>query len=356
MYCAFIDYQMAFDTVIRDALWIKLIQEGFSCKVINMLKSIYSNNKSCVKWASSIDISELFDVTLELKQGEPLSPIVFILFVNDISNTIDFSNLTENDLNFLSMYMLLFADDIALFTTNPISLQAQLDSIAKYSSKWGLKINVKKTKICIFENRKSNNNFEWSVNDENIEIVDNFKYLGVTFYHTGFMIHAVKILSDQALRAYNCLLTLFNRINLDVKTKLSLFDSMVVPILLYCSEVWGIYDYKAIDKLHNRFCKSVLVVRQQTPNMAVYGELERYPLSVICKERVLKFWLKIMNNDNSIMFNIFNEQCNSNNKKCWAMRVKSLLDDLGFGNVWNQFDNNVNYLPLFKQRLKDQFI
>ena len=54
-----------------------------------------------------------------------------------------------------------------------------------------------------------------------------------------------------------------------------------------------------------------------------------------------------MNNDNSIMFYIFNEQCNSNNDKCWAMRVKSLLDDLGFGNVWNQFDKNVNYLHLF---------
>ena len=40
-----------------------------------------------------------------------------------------------------------------------------------------------------------------------------------------------------------------------------------------------------------------------------------------------------MNNDDSVMFNIFNEQCNSNNGKCWAMRVKSLLDDLGFGNV-----------------------
>ena len=109
-----------------------------------MLKSIYSNDKSCVKLASSVD------VTLGLKQGEPLSPILLILFVNDISKTKDFSNFTENDLNLLSMYVLLFADDIALITNNPNSLQAQFDLIANYTSKWGLKINVNKNKICIF--------------------------------------------------------------------------------------------------------------------------------------------------------------------------------------------------------------
>jgi len=52
--------------------------------------------------------------------------------------------------NFLSMFMPLFADDIALFTTDPASLQKQLDVVASYSNNWGLKINVNKTKICFF--------------------------------------------------------------------------------------------------------------------------------------------------------------------------------------------------------------
>ena len=47
--------------------------------------------------------------------------------------------------------MLLFADDIALFTTDSNSLQAQLDAIQRYSRKWGLKIIVAKTKIYKFE-------------------------------------------------------------------------------------------------------------------------------------------------------------------------------------------------------------
>ena len=45
---------------------------------------------------------------------------------------------------------------------------------------------------------------------------------------------------------------------------------MVLPILLYGSEVLGVYDFKKIDKLHIRFCKNILGVRQQTQNIAVY--------------------------------------------------------------------------------------
>ena len=61
---------------------------------------------------------------------------------------------------------------------------------------------------------------------------------------------AIKTLSDQALKAYNCLLMLFIRVELEIKTKLALFDSMVVPILIYNAEVWCIYDLKEINKLH----------------------------------------------------------------------------------------------------------
>ena len=44
------------------------------------------------------------------------------------------------------------------------------------------------------------------------------------------MIHDVKALNDQALRAYNNLLSLFDKVDMDFKTKLSLCDAMVVPI------------------------------------------------------------------------------------------------------------------------------
>ena len=47
LYCDFIDYEKAFDTVIHDALWIKLVKTGISCKMLKMIHAIYQNVRSC---------------------------------------------------------------------------------------------------------------------------------------------------------------------------------------------------------------------------------------------------------------------------------------------------------------------
>ena len=70
-WCIFIDYQPAFDTVNREALWTKLFELGVSCKMTNMIKSIYSKVQSCVRLSSAMQLSGFFYVTVGLKQGEP---------------------------------------------------------------------------------------------------------------------------------------------------------------------------------------------------------------------------------------------------------------------------------------------
>ena len=145
-------------------------------------------------------------------------------------------------------------------------------------------------------------NVHFFVNNELLEIVDSFCYLGIKFTRNGSLIEAISTLSDQALKALNGLYVIFSRVYMDVKTKLLLFDRMVLPILLYCAEVWGIYNIKDIEKIHIKFCKRILGLKSQTPNMAVLGELGRYPLLVMCKERVLKYFFKIMKDKESIMY------------------------------------------------------
>jgi hypothetical protein len=68
-------------------------------------------------------------------------------------------------------------------------------------------------------------------------------------------------------------LSLFDKVNLISKWNLHFL--ILWPIILYSSEVWGIYEFPEVDKIHIKFCKLVLGVKQQTPNLAVLGELGR---------------------------------------------------------------------------------
>ena len=125
----------------------------------------------------------------------------------------------------------MFADDIVLFTTDPLNLQAQIDRIQLYSERWGLEINVNKTKVCFFEKRKSTHNVSFEINGESIETVDNFTYLSVGFNYTGNFNIAIKCLYGQALKAYNSLLSLLHRFNLDGKTT---YQSLIQWLYRYC--------------------------------------------------------------------------------------------------------------------------
>ena len=212
----------------------------------------------------------------------------------------------------------------------------------------------------MFGNRRTQRNQTWSINGEALETVDSFCYLGMKFHYNGNLEPGIKALSDQALKAANQLLALFRRMSFDVRTKLRLFGSLVSPILLYASEVWGIFRYDHIDKIHINFCKNLLGVRAQTPNFALYGDSH----SVIAKERSVKYWLKLLSNKNSLMFKIFQSQIEGfdanvqpsrfRHKRYWVEGIKCLLNELGFSRFWLNQDFEIPRYELIRNRIRDQ--
>ncbi len=125
LYCAFIDFKKAFDVVYRNGIWYKLMQYGASTKTVNMLRKIYESVKSCVRVNS--EYTDFFESHMGLKQGEPLSPLLFLFFINDMENYISSDNIDAVNIEELKIYLLLFADDTVLFSYTKEGLQLLLD-------------------------------------------------------------------------------------------------------------------------------------------------------------------------------------------------------------------------------------
>ena len=101
----------------------------------------------------------------------------------------------------------------------------------------------------------------------------------MVFNYNGNFGKARAKLVNQARRS---LFSTYKRIRnqpIPIDLQLKLFDSIVEPILLYGSEVWGFENTIDIEWIHLQFCINILHLRESTPNYMVYGELGRFPPS-----------------------------------------------------------------------------
>jgi len=138
-----------------------------------------------------------------------------------------------------------------------------------------------------------------------------------------------------------------------INTILHIFDHTITPILLYGSEIWGIFSsqkFKAkpdkyltketdaipMERIHTKFCKFAL---GKSSNLASRGELGRYPLLPYILLNMIKCWcrLKEHSTDNNILANAF-ELSNAmylENKISWVRNIKEIFDYLEMSYLFN---------------------
>lgn len=131
--------------------------------------------------------------------------------------------------------------------------------------------------------------------NNHLEVVDDFDYLGVRYNFNGKFAKNKKRLIDQARKAMFFLMKKSRKLSLPIDIQLHLFESMIVPILLYRSEVWGCENVDIINQFQLKFCKMLLGLKQSTPNIMIYGELGITPLNLSIENRILNFWARVIN-------------------------------------------------------------
>jgi hypothetical protein len=288
LYCAFIDFSKAFDKVWRTGLWHKLIKVGIEGRFLTLIKTMYQNIKSCV--ISNNSSSEYFPCNAGVRQGEHLSPLLFSIYLNDLEQyltgkghegvNINTTNTDNSDL-WINLIMLLYADDTVLLADTPDSLQHALNDFHEYCSTWKLEVNPSKTKILIFGSGPAKKiKLDFHINNEKIEIVDSYTYLGIEYHRNRRLICSMKTLVSKATKAMFCLLKKARNLSLPLDCIINAFDVMIVPILLYGCEIWGYENVNIIEKTHLKFLKLAAGLKMSTPSVMVYGELGRFPLKI----------------------------------------------------------------------------
>ena len=315
LYCAFVDYKKAFDTIDRSALWLKLMNEGIEGKIFTVIHNMYQEAKSCVKCNN--DISPFFSCNIGVRQGENLSPILFAIFLNDFQEFLSHSSLglveissdmshklspkyivSESDITvFIKLYTLLYADDTILLAESSDQLQKCLNSLDKYCQKWHLSVNVNKTKIVIFSRGYIKKHPKFYIGNSEIEVCREYIYLGVTFSANGSFNPAIRKQISQARKAQFALLEKVRTLRLPPDIVIELYNQCITPILLYGCEVWGFTNIEPIEIFHRSFLRQLLKTFGFTANCMLYGESGMTDMRTRINIRLVNYWAKLKTGD-----------------------------------------------------------
>ena len=204
-----------------------------------------------------------------------MSPVLFSLFLNDLSELI---SRAYNGLNNVSdmAHILLSNDEIEVYFKLYILLYADdtviaLNAMFLDCKSWDLEVNPTKIKITIFCNRKSEHVPKTLYNGQELSVDDSFIYLGAMFSNNGHFTRNSQRLFDQARKAMFSVLKKSRKLQLPMDIKLQMFDTMVLPILLYGSEVTGFENHSILERLCLQFYKIILNVKKHSKFNLVWG-------------------------------------------------------------------------------------
>jgi len=305
---------------------------------------MYHNIKSCVFLNG--EITDYFVSSTGVRQGENLSPLLFSLFVNDLELFLkekgcDHLKISNDIDSYVRLMILMYADDTVILANDEKSLQKALNELSEYCKIWKLQVNCNKTKILVFGRRISKANHRFTFEGEEVEIVNSYKYLGITFNYNGTFGLGIKTLCEQANRATFSLLSKSHCLDLPIDIQLDLYDKMIVPILTYGCEVWGHENTELIERMHLSYCKKLLQLKKTTGNMFLYGELGRYPISITIQSRMISYWARIVTGDQSkLCYLMYKVLLNLSKEKLftckWLKTITDILDKCGMNNVFDE--------------------
>lgn len=311
--------------------------------VIEWVKEFLTNRKQKVVVNNSP--SDWAPVTSGIPQGSVLGPILFVLYINDLPESV-------------KQEAFLFADDTKIFgevnehSENKL-LQEDLNQLLNWSEKWLLLFHPDKCKVLEL-GKKNRTSYDYKMGDIPLEHVNSEKDLGITIDSELKFRQHIDIKTKKANQIMGIIRRTFDY--LDNVTFLKLYKALVRPHLEYGASVWSPHfekDIEAVERVQRRATKQLENLR----NMPYEERLKNLNLPTMVYRRyrgdmieTYKIISGIYKQNSETFFKFRNSnRTRGNDKKIYKtfsrLNIRKYFFSQRIVDIWNSLPNNVVNSP-----------
>ena len=298
---AFIDIKKAYDTVPHGALFHKLWKIGIKGKLFLYIKQLYEESYIRIRGSgnSKDRLSNEVQLKRGLRQGCPLSPLLFNLFINDILNDMDGMGVRVPGLDNQRIQGLLFADDLVLMAPNADVMINMLDKLSIWFTNNEMEAGINKCGImCIGDNQEILIPYQerFKINNEIIPIVNQYKYLGLIITNT---LDVKDMMADRfkyGQKLVNIMSPFLKSQCIPINMRTIVMKAVVIPTLIYGSEIYGMNKLitSNMQKYLNVAIKAIagVSIKAAVSNVALWRELNCTPICALAAARRARAYRK----------------------------------------------------------------
>ncbi|KAK3539481.1 hypothetical protein QTP70_008869 [Hemibagrus guttatus] len=219
LHCVFVDLEKAYDRVSREELWYCVRKSGVAEKYVRVVQDMYERSRTVVRCA--VGQTEEFNVEVGLHQGSALSPFLFAIVMDQLSEEVRQE----------SPWTMMFADDIVICSESREQVEENLERWRFALERRGMKVSRSKTEYMCVNEREGSGTVR--LQGEEVKKVQEFKYLGSTVQSNGECGKEVKKRVQAGWNGWRKVSGVLCERKISARIKGKVYRTVVRPAMLY---------------------------------------------------------------------------------------------------------------------------